>query len=141
MAKKKDFRAGGPVPAPVIPIIPVQAISAAGRSRVTIPLGNGRMKEVDFAEYLGRGFEDTVLAIAGVFKAMVVAGRPAPLSLETIVNSGLVKWWSFCSELAQQGEPPTLRSIDGSTMETYAGWLSMRLKPDGERWSRRPRRY
>lgn len=135
MAKKKDFSVGGPVPSPVIPIISVQASSKVGGAKVSVPLPNGRIKEVDLSEYLGRGFDDTVLAITGVLTAMVAAGRPEPHSLETIVNSGLANWWQFCCELAEQGKPPTLLSIDLSTMEAYIGWLNMRVKPDGERWS------
>lgn len=71
----------------------------------------------------------------GVLKLMVTAGRPRPLTLETIVNSGLVNWWRFCTELSNQGNPPLLTNINLSMMESYIGWLSMRVKADGERWS------
>jgi hypothetical protein len=136
MAKKKDFNIGGAAPSPVIPIIPIRTIRTAESTKVTIPLGDGRIKDFDYAVYLGRGFDDTVLAVVGVLKAMVEAGRPKPHSLRTIVDGGLKGWWMFCCERALQGQPPTLCTINGSTMELYASWLSMRLKPDGERWSK-----
>lgn len=136
MAKKKNFNIGGAAPSPIIPIIPVHAFRGAEDVIVKIPLGDGRTKSFDYSMYLGRGFDDTVLAVVGVLNAMVDAGRPEPRSLHTIVNGGLVNWWSFCSELALQGAPPMLSVIDSSTKEMYASWLSMRLKPNGERWSK-----
>lgn len=136
MAKKKNFDIGGPAPSPIIPITPVRAALPAENATFTIPLGDGRTKFFDYAVYLGRGFDDTVFAVVGVLRAMVDAGRPEPHSLHTIVNCGLKNWWSFCCEIALQGNPPTLSTIDGSTMEMYASWLSMRLKADGDRWSK-----
>jgi hypothetical protein len=136
MAKKKNFGMGGPVPAPVIPIFPLNTADRAGSAWVDILLPNGRIKQVDYSEHLGLGFDDTVLAIVGVLRAMAATGKPEPLSLETIVNSGLVNWWQFCKELAARGNPPVLASISRSTMEAYAGWLTMRITPEGEQWSK-----
>ncbi|TDN68783.1 hypothetical protein [Paraburkholderia sp. BL10I2N1] len=136
MAKKKDFGIGGPVPARVIPIVSVPAETQECNARVTIPLPNGRVVAADFSEHLGRGFDDTVSAITQVLLAMVSTRKPEPLSLQTIVNSGLVNWWKFCSERATQGEPPTLLAIDASTIEAYVSWLTTRLKPNGEVWSK-----
>lgn len=136
MAKKKNFEIGGPTPAPVIPIFPLNTADRAGSAWVDILLPNGRVKQVDYSEYLGLGFDDTVLTIVGVLRAMVVTGKPEPLSLETIANSGLVNWWKFCKERAEQGNPPVLASINRSTLESYAGWLTMRVTPAGEPWSK-----
>lgn len=135
MAKKKDFNAGGSVPAPVIPIHTVGVEARYSSVRISILLPNGRVTVADFSSYLGFGFDETVYAISGVLAAMVTAGRPKPLTLETVVSSGLANWWRFCKELASQGNPPLLVNINLSLMESYIGWLSMRMKPDGERWS------
>lgn len=136
MAKKKDFAVGGPAPAPVNPSVQVNIAIQTVLAKVAIPLPNGRVKEANFSEYLGHGFDDTVLAVAGVLTTMVAAGRPRPHSLESIVTSGLVNWWQFCLSRAEQGNPPTLLNIDHSTIDAYADWLSMRIKPDGERWAK-----
>lgn len=136
MAKKKDFGVGGPPPKPVIPIFPSPAtLSRATPCTVVIPLPDGTDSNVDFAEYLGQGFDDTISAITLVLRAMVFAGKPAPLSLETIAKSGLVSWFRFCAERARSGHPPSLDSIDAETIDVFAGWLRTRIKADGERWS------
>lgn len=135
MAKKKNFGVGGPLPAPIIPIFEVNSLPSAAATSIDIFLPDGRVKNVNYSHYLGYGFDDTVLAISGALKAMVSAGKPEPLTLETIVNSGLANWWQFCEEVARQGNPPTLSNINRLTMETYAGWLTMRLTPEGEQWS------
>lgn len=135
MAKKKDFNVGGTVPAPLIPIHTAGIAVPYCSVKILILLPNGGVRVADFSPYLGLGFDETVYAISGVLAAMVTAGRPRALTLETIVNNGLVNWWRFCAELANQGNPPLLANINLSMMESYIGWLSMRMKPDGERWS------
>ncbi len=67
---------------------------------------------------------------------MAEEGKPEPHSLSTIVSSGLVSWFQFCVERSALGFPPTLTSIDGATVDAYAGWLATRLKPNGELWSK-----
>lgn len=136
MAKKKDFEIGGPPSAPIIPIFPLNTAHRAGSACLDIFLPNGRVTRVNYTEYLGLGFDDTVLAIVGVLKAMVATGKPEPISLESIAHGGLVNWWQFCKERAEQRNPPALASINRSTMEAYAGWLTMRVTPGGEMWSK-----
>ena len=136
MAKKKDFSIGGPVPAPVIPIAVGKAGNVARSAKVSIPHPDGRLHEADFSPCLGLGFDDTVFGIVGVVAAMVTAGQPRALTLQTIVTNGLVNWWQFCCEQAEQGNPPVLASINRSLVEAYVGWLSMRVKPNGERWAK-----
>lgn len=135
MAKKKDFDAGGAPPSPIIPVR-AEGPTSLAQTKISIPLGDGRTKNWDFAEYLDSGFDDTVLAVVGVVNSMVDAGSPEPMTLETIVNSGLKYWWLFCQELSLQGEQLMLSAIDASTMDAYVAWLGMRLRRDGERWSK-----
>lgn len=131
MAKKKDFEAGG---APTAPVISVQPLQFSGGAKVTIPLPHGPVRVVDFFEYLGLGFDDTVIAVSGVLNAMVADGYPEPYSIATIAN-GVNYWWQFCAELAEHERAPSLRNIDRTTMEAFAGWLSLRVKSNGERWA------
>jgi hypothetical protein len=136
MAKKKDFGIGGEAPKPVIPIFPASTVlERATVCTLTIPLPHGVNANFDWAEYLGRGFDDMVSAVTLVMRAMVVEGRPEPLSLRSIAKGALIHWFRFCSERAMSGVPPTLSSINAETIEVFAGWLSIRLKPDGEVWA------
>lgn len=135
MAKKKDFGVGGPPPRPVIPIFPSSTVlERSAVCTLTIPLPHGVDADFDWAEYLGRGFDDTVSAITQVMRAMVLEGKPKPLSLRSIASS-VIRWFQFCTERAASGAPPTLNSIDGETIDAFAGWLSTRLKSDGEVWA------
>lgn len=137
MAKKKDFGVGGPPPKPVIPIFPTAATLQRGvPSTVLIPLRDGAVAEIDFTEYLGLGFDDTVSAITLVLRAMVAQGKPEPYSLKTIAVGGLSYWFRFCAERSQLGAPPALTDIDSKTIDVFIGWLSTRVKPNGELWSR-----
>ena len=137
MAKKKDFGLGGPPPEPVIPLIPKgSAYGNTVPSTVSIPLPHGLDMAVDFKEHLGKGFDDTVAAITLTLRAMVAQGKPKPFSLESIVKCGLSYWFRFCSERSQLGAPAALANIDGELIDVFAGWLSTRVKPNGEVWSR-----
>lgn len=136
MAKKKDFGVGGPPPKAVSPIFPSsRTLERAAVCTLVIPLPHGVDAEFDWREYLGQGFDDTVSAITLVMRSMVALGKPKPLSLRTIASGGVIYWFRFCVERAATGAPPTLDSIDAETIEVFAGWLSTRVKPDGELWS------
>lgn len=137
MAKKKNFRAGGSPSEPIVPIPSVAAKSAhVVPTFVSIPLPHGRVFEADFTEYLGLGFDDTVGAITLVLRAMVTQGKPEPLSLESIVSSGLTSWFRFCVERSSSGFSMSLSRIDGDTIDAFTGWLSTRVKANGEVWSK-----
>lgn len=137
MAKKKDFSLGGPSLGPVIPIIPVTPPNS-GRPIATlaIPLPDGRVYETDYRQYLGRGFDDSVSAIIQVMRLMVAEGKPKPFALKTIASGGIKYWFQFSVESALSRTSPTLRNIDAEMVDAFAGWLSTRVKPNGEVWSK-----
>jgi len=135
MAKRKNFETGGPTTAPV-PIFLFNTSEWVSSARLNILLPDGRIKHIDYSEYLHLGFDDTVLAIVGVLRAMAATGKPKPLSLESIAHSGLTNWWQFCKERAERGNAPFLKSINRSTIESYAEWLTMKTTPTGELWSK-----
>lgn len=137
MAKKKNFGLGGKPADPITPLPyaatpPGQAVPVL----VSIPLPHGKVYEADFSEYLGQGFDDTVAAITLALRTMVSQGKPEPLSLETIVSSGLRYWFRFCLERSMSGYSLALQNIDEETIDAFCGWLGTRVKANGEVWSK-----
>ena len=133
MAKKKDFEQGGPVPPPINAFYGRSDTPSSARLAIKLPTGS--VIKVDYSEYLGLGFDDTVFAVSDVVRDMVATGTPTPRTLESMVASGLKYWWRFSLHLVSIGRIPSLDNIDRDMMSGYADWLSMQITPKGEQWS------
>lgn len=132
MAKKKDFSVGGSAPEP---IAKKEHGIVFRKTKVAIPVANGSVQTINFSNHCGHGYDDTIYALVHVIERMVKAKRPAPATVHSGITTGLRNFLRFADERASNGMAPALVSIDAELLDDYAGWLTTRTTPSGERWS------
>lgn len=137
MAKKKDFALGGTdLPLPYQEKARALTINGESAFLVQIEFINGSSQNYDFCKYANKGFDQIMSAFLHVI-CEVRDSRPQDMiTIAGLLKEGARYFFEFCAELCNGQITLTLKSIDPSFIEIYAGWLSNRTKENGELWSR-----
>lgn len=137
MAQKKNFNIGGD---PLPPVVDLDTRrdgnTALGSVTIRLPLPHGSIELHSFDKHVGQGYDTVLNIFVQSIRQMILSGRPEPYSVQSMIGSSLKHWFLFCHERAQAlGAEITIADIDKNFLEEFTGWLRLRLRPDGERWS------
>lgn len=135
MARKKDFTQGGGLPSPITVLPAVDPRREIGWA-LTLPLPHGIERVYSYQTQVGLGYDEILSLCVQSLRQLIKAKKPEPLTIKSTIESGLKNWLLFCQEQASSGKEITAVSIDKKFMEEFIGWLLMRVKPNGDKWSR-----
>ncbi len=103
---------------------------------ITLSLPHGIERVYSFESHAGLGYDEILSLCLQSTRQLIKAGRPEPDSMKSTIESGLRNWLLFCQEqVTVSGKEVTAASIDKRFVEAFVGWLRLRLKPNGDKWS------
>ena len=137
MAKKKDFSVGGTdLPLPFKKEVAELTIDEDPTTLVRIEFIDGSGKNYDFRKYAKKGFDQIISAFLHVICEMRDSRPQDMATIDGLLKEGARYFFEFCAESCNAEITLTLKSINPSFIEIYAGWLSNRTKENGELWSK-----